>query len=243
MDSIFFKENLSFSFGGIHHLGAVLFFAFLGGVLIYWARKYLDKKEQNKLGNIMAFILSITIIVWTFLKIVLRGFDAQHDLPFHLCNFIALLLPVFSVTRKKVYYEILVFWIFAGTLQAVITPDLKHGFPHFHYIKYWITHAGLVVFIMYATLVYNLRPNLKSVFKSFLALQVYFVLTLVVNYLTGANYLYLNRKPEAASLLDYLGNWPWYILVAELILIPYFLLIYIPFYLSKKRSDKEYSPK
>jgi hypothetical integral membrane protein (TIGR02206 family) len=68
-----------------------------------------------------------------------------------------------------------------------------------------------------------------------MVLQVYIVLMLVVNKLTGANYFYTNHKPVGGSALDYLGEWPNYIFVAELIMIPYFLLFYLPFYLSAKK--------
>jgi hypothetical integral membrane protein (TIGR02206 family) len=35
---------------------------------------------------------------------------------------------------------------------------------------------------------------------------------MTVNWLTGANYGFLNRKPEINSVLDVLGPWPWYLL-------------------------------
>lgn len=233
-ESFFFKDNHNFVLFGFEHILAILAFAIFGYILINWA-KTVSKEKQFKIGNIFAYSMSITIVFWTFLKIYNRGFDIKHDLPFHLCNFIALLLPVLTITRKKIYYEILLFWIFAGTSQAIITPDIKNGFPHFHFLKYWIIHAGLIVFILYITHIYNMRPTLKSVFKSFLALQAYFILMLIINKITGANYFYINRKPEGASILDYLGDWPYYILVGEIILLPYFLIIYLPFYLTRKR--------
>jgi uncharacterized membrane protein YwaF len=58
----------------------------------------------------------------------------------------------------------------------------------------------------------------------------------IINYTLNANYFYLNEKPQSASILDYFGEWPWYILVAQLIIIPYFLLIYLPFYVVEKRK-------
>ncbi len=127
------------------------------------------------------------------------------------------------------------FWIIAGTTQAIATPDILVGFPSFEFFRYWIVHLGLVVVILYATIVLNYKPTLKSVFKSILALQVYLIFMVLVNYVLDANYFYLNSKPESASILDYLGEWPLYIIAAQLILVPYFLLIYLPFHLSKEK--------
>tara|TARA_R100001377_G_scaffold84046_1_gene66761 strand:- start:106 stop:522 length:417 start_codon:yes stop_codon:yes gene_type:complete len=135
-------------------------------------------------------------------------------------------------------YEILLFWIISGTLQGVVTPDIAIGFPSLDYFRYWIVHLGLLTIIFYATLVLKMRPTLKSVFKSFLSLQVYAVILVGINYVLDANYSYLNRKPESASALDYFGDWPNYLLVMEAILIPFFLLIYLPFYLTRNRAKK-----
>jgi hypothetical integral membrane protein (TIGR02206 family) len=220
---------------GVQHGLALLFFALVGYKLIQSAKNW-PQKKQVRTGIIMAFVLSATLITWTVLKIYIHGFDIKEDLPLHLCNMVSLLLPLFAVYRKQWVYEILLFWILAGTSQAMITPDLVNGFPHYHFLKYWIVHAGLVIFIMYATLIFGMRPTVKSIFKSFLALQGYFILMLLINNVLGSNYLFISHKPEQGSLLDYFGEWPYYILVAELILFPYFFLIYLPFYLTRKKA-------
>ncbi len=234
-ESIFFQDNFAFKMFGIQHGLALLFFAFVGYLLISRAKRW-PKHKQVKLGILMAFFLSLTLITWTSLKIYINGFNVKEDLPLHLCNIISLLLPLFAIYRKQWVYEILLFWILAGTSQAMITPDLVNGFPHYHFLKYWIVHAGLVIFIMYVTFVFGMRPTVKSIFKSFLALQGYFLLMLFINKWLGSNYLFISHKPEHGSLLDYFGDWPYYILIAELILFPYFFLIYLPFYLTRKKS-------
>jgi len=235
-NSIFFRDNNAFEAYGFDHLWVVLFFIISGIFLIKWA-KGLSEDKQNKVGNYFAYSLSLSVIVWIILKIYDHDFDIQSDLPFHMCNFIALLLPIFSKTRKFIYYEILLFWVLAGTSQAIITPDLNNTFPHYQFIKYWYVHAGLIVFMFYATFVYDMRPTSKSVFKSFIALQGYFLLMLIVNKIFSANYFYISQKPKSASLLDYFGDWPYYILVAEVILLPLFFLIYAPFHFTRKKVN------
>lgn len=234
LDSPFFKENNFYVFGGAQHFLSLAFFVVFGFLLIHLSKKYTTKRQQIIIGNLFAISLSLSVILWTIIKIAINDYDVKVDLPFHLCSLIALLLPYYSFTRKKIIYEILLFWVFAGTIQALITPDVSSGFPHISYIKYWFTHAGLVVFMFYATFVYNERPSLKSVFKSFLALQFYVVLMFFINSIFNANYFYINGKPEVATLLDYFGEWPFYILIGELAIIPFFLVIYFPFYIFRK---------
>jgi hypothetical protein len=40
------------------------------------------------------------------------------------------------------------------------------------------------------------------------------------NVVVGTNYGYLNAKPSAASALDLLGPWPWYLLAEVVIVAP-----------------------
>jgi uncharacterized membrane protein YwaF len=49
------------------------------------------------------------------------------------------------------------------------------------------------------------------------------------NALSGGNYMLLAERPETASLLDYMGAWPWYILGAALLALAMFALLDIPF--------------
>lgn len=234
MNDFFFGENADFvPFSGQHILISAIVIVF-GTILIFWAKKQ-SEQIQFLTGNIIASSISLTVIFGSILNIYKPDFNYQEDLPLHLCSFLALVIPVLSFTRKYIYYEIFFFLILAGTLQSLITPS-DYNFLNFNFFRYWFVHSGLVLFMFYATFVYKMRPTIKSVFKSFIGMQFYMVLMFLINHLLGSNYFYTNRKPDATTLLDVFGEWPQYIFVVELIVIPFFLLIYFPFYLTRKKE-------
>ena len=98
----------------------------------------------------------------------------------------------------------------------------------------------MIIALIYATVVYDMRPNLKSVWKAMLALNIFLLISIIANILLDANYFWICGKPinqlgeHVPSLLDYLGPWPWYILAAEFVALAHFLLAYIPFIFIKR---------
>jgi len=229
----FLKENNNFTPFSAQHAIVALFCICFGFALIVIAKKQTNK-VQSIIGNIFAFSICFTVILGTFVHLYKGNFNPQEDLPLHLCGFLALIIPILSVTKKFVYYEIFFFLILAGTLQSLITPD-EYNYLNFAFFRYWFIHAGLVIFMFFATFIYKMRPTLRSVGKSFLGMQVYMFFMFILNYFLGSNYFFTNRKPEAATALDLFGDWPQYIFVVEILIIPYFMLIYLPFYLTRKK--------
>ena len=194
MNDFFFGENADFVPFSKQHIIVSTIVITLGTILIYWAKKQ-SKKIQFLTGNIIASSISLTVIFGSILNIYKPDFNYQEDLPLHLCSFLALIIPIFSFTRKYIYYEILFFLILAGTLQSLITPS-EYNFLNFTFFRYWFVHSGLVIIMLYATFVYKMRPTLKSVFKSFIGMQFYVIFMFIVNYILDSNYFYTNKKPR-----------------------------------------------
>jgi hypothetical integral membrane protein (TIGR02206 family) len=219
------------------HLFPIVFAITIVVIFIRFSRT-MSLEGKQRVVHYFAVFISVSVIAFHSYSIVTTDYNIRTDLPLYLCSLLGIIIPMFTYYRKYWMFEILVFWILAGTLQGVMTPDIAEGFPSLDYFRYWIVHLGLLIVIVYNIVVFKLRPQFKSIFKSFLALQLYVVMMIVINYILDANYFYLNRKPESASLLDYFGEWPYYIVVAQLIIIPLFLIIYVPFYVSevKKKS-------
>jgi len=224
--------------GSLQHIIPIVLAVLVYVLFIRYSNRKLSKKQQENALHILAYFVSATVLIFHLYSISLGNYDIAVDLPLYLCSLLALIIPVFTYYRKYWMYEILLFWIIAGTSQGVITPDIAEGIPSFDYFRYWIVHLGLLTIIFYATFVFKMRPTLRSVFKSFFVLQLYVLFMVAINFVLNANYFYLNEKPKSASILDYFGEWPLYIIVVQLIIIPYFLLIYLPFYLAERKCKK-----
>jgi len=224
--------------GSLQHILPILLGIIFGVSLIYFAKNRCNRKQQKTIFNALGVFISLTIIVFNIHIYSLGNYDISKDLPLFLCSFMAFIIPIYTYYRKYWMYEVLFFWIIAGTTQGIITPDIAEGFPVFDYFRFWIVHLGLIIIMFYATFVFNIRPQFKSIFKSIIALQFYILIMYAVNLILSSNYSYLNAKPEAASVLDYFGEWPYYVVKAQLVIIPYCLLIYLPFYVEEIIENK-----
>ena len=72
---------------------------------------------------------------------------------------------------------------------------------------------------------------------SFLTLNVLAVIIFFVNNKLGTNYLFINRMPEFSSPLNAFGEWPYYLIVLEVLFLVITYILYLPF---KKRKAKYY---
>lgn len=183
----------------------------------------------------------------------------RHALPFQLCDWtmaavlIALALARFPkggttsvsspssllrdgtepVPPSNLFYrflEVAYFWGIGGSLQAILTPNLPVGFPDIRFFSFFLEHCGIVIGVTYLLITRNFRPTMGSVWRTLLWSETYLVVTLLVDYATGANYGFLMQKPEAASLLSLLSDrWPLYILQMNGLALIFFAILYAPF--------------
>ncbi|MGZ9583961.1 YwaF family protein [Paenibacillus marinisediminis] len=171
-------------------------------------------------------------------------YDIKETLPLELCSISLYLCAAMLIWNSQRIFQIVYFTGIGGALQALLTPALDYGFPHFRFIEFFAAHIAIILAVLYMVWVKQYRPTLKSVFLTMGFLNFLLVTVGTVNFLTGGNYMFLARKPETASLLDVLGPYPWYLLSLEAVALLLFLLLYLPFAISdrvRRRSTQAVS--
>ncbi|MDX1685656.1 MAG: TIGR02206 family membrane protein [Saprospiraceae bacterium] len=225
-----FQINYEFEPWTLQHTLPVILFLILGWWMIRTARNWSEPLKW-KIPFTVSLLLPFSIVLWIVIRLLRGEFDITEDLPLNMCNLVTFFLPFIFIRHKpnQLFFGIIYFWVLSGTLQAVITPGLEQAFPHFWYFRYWLIHCGLVILILYAVIILKYYPKWRDLWNAFIAMNVLFVISFGINLLIGSNYLYTMEKPAQASILDYFGPWPVYLMVSEIVALGFFLVYFYPF--------------
>ena len=219
------------------HFLPILFLVLLG-VVCTMAATHLSEKGKTILGTAYASIAFLGVVLRLEHMIGRDLFDYTMELPLHLCRLLAIAAPFVMYTRNRKALGIMYFMIYAGTLNANITPDVDGAFPSSNYFTYWMIHSALLVIPFYAIKVYGLRITFTDFKNAFITANVYLVLITLFNWIAGSNYFYTINKPASASILDFFGPWPLYVGVTYLIGLILIVLLYLPWRLKNATENQ-----
>ena len=222
-----------FAWWGIDHR-VVLALTAGGSVALLIGRHRLRRSPDARFRQGLAIALfGNELIGWTW--------AAAHGVvrvPLQLCD-LALLVTVWALwSLHPGASEVAYFWGLAGSLQAILTPDLRLGFPDYWWVKFFLTHCGVVLSVVYLAATGRVRPTHRSVWRMWALTNLYAAVAGVLNWACDTNYGYLARKPAQPSLLDYFSPWPWYILALEGAALLSFYLYYAPFVFARRDGQR-----
>lgn len=221
------------------HFITLAVLAGLNVLLVVWFKKKRAEKSVYRFRYWLAALLLVSETL-TELWYVLAGvFTLSYALPIQLCDAAAFLAVAMLIWGGRTSFELVYFWGLGGSLQALLTPDLYYPFPHFMFFSFFILHGAILTAVFYMISVEGCQPTFRSIGKTILYTNLYAALIFAVNRLTGGNYLFLSSKPEGASIIDFLGPWPWYILSLEGVLLVVCLILYLPFAVKAFRKRNE----
>ena len=221
----------TFSLFGFQHILTMI----LGTVGVFIALLF-SNANHKIVPKIIAFLTLLLKIGELLYRHAVIKEPIIELLPLHLCNLTLIFAILVLLFRIDFLFQIVYFWGI-GAVFAIVTPDVVRAFPDFATISFFITHF----FILYAPFccisAFNIRPTLMGFWGSFITLNVLAVIIFFVNNKLGTNYLFINRMPEFSSPLNAFGEWPYYLIVLEVLFLVITYILYLPF---KKRKAKYY---
>jgi hypothetical integral membrane protein (TIGR02206 family) len=188
--------------------------------------------------------LAVVLLGWfvAYHAVVLLdgSYSLDVDLPLHLTDAVTVVAALALLTRRAPLVELAYFWGLTASLQAVLTPglDVEDAYPSVFYWHYFATHSGVVLAALFLTFGLEMTPRRDAVRRVFLVTLGWAAIAAIGNALTGGNYMFLTERPETASLLDYMGPWPWYIVAAAVLAIALFTLLDLPFRRRRSRPGR-----
>lgn len=218
------SEN-PFTSYSMEHLITIFIF-FLGICLLYVFRTKLNQKVTRIALLFTMLFFEVGYHLWL---IHTSTWDASHALPLQLCSISLILCILLLITQNKVIFEIVYFIGIAGAIQAILTPELFYNFPHLRFFHFFVNHSLIIWTVLFFVWSKGYSITFTSVFKSLAFLHAVAFIAFLVNIVTGGNYMFLAGKPKMGSALDYLGDYPWYILSLEAIAVILFFIMYLPF--------------
>lgn len=190
--------------------------------------------KSRRVDRAVAICLSLVLVInycgYAIYLIQRHQLLWLQALPFQLCDWAMVTVIVALLTRRRGWSEVSYFWGIGGTFQAILTPDLRVGFPNIRFLSFFIGHCGIVAGVIYLLVARRFRPSLGSIWRTLAWSELYLIITLIVDHLTKVNYGFLLHKPQAASILDWLSSIHWlYLVELNGLALLFFALLYLPF--------------
>lgn len=187
------------------------------------------------------FSIAIVLILNTIIENVYNfqeGYlNIQQSLPVHLCSISNIMCIIVLFNYKQWIAECVFYWGLAGGIHSLLTPEFTVGMEGYNFIGYYITHGGLILVVAYLIIHYDFRPRPRSWLWILGYTQLVAIGVAIINYVTGANYMFLSKKPDVENPF-LIGEWPYYIIVLEFVAFLHFYAFYLPFYFADRKKAR-----
>ncbi len=159
---------------------------------------------------------------------ITKNWNFQYNLPLHLCR-ISIIIGMITLWKPKQWmYEWLLFLSIPSGIHSILTPEFTQGLSTYLIFDYYFVHAALIFIPLFLTFNRGMLPRRDAWRRSFLYVQIPFVIIFLLNFYLDSNYMYLAEKPMVNNPF-LIGDWPWYIIGLELVLILHIAIIHLPF--------------
>ena len=238
-------ETVEFKNFGLAHFLPILLM--IGAIVFIYKFRHVIRDFKHE--KTIRFVLAFTMIVcemsyfWRLVGVPSLGANPVDHLPITVCGWSVIFCSYLVVTKSQSLFDISYFWLFSGTIFALITPTVitYTGPTRYRYYQFWLEHTLGYVTIFYMIFVHKMRPTIKSAVKSYSLLAVLAVIAGVANSIIGpgANYLFMAKPESTESILDFLpANYALRIFVMALAITALFVISYLPWYLMDRKAKQ-----
>ena len=225
------------------HLAPLLIAAGVIYLIFRYRNELRSSKYDIKIRYAMAFIMIVSEMsyFWRLVGIESLGANPVDHLPITVCGWSIVFCSYLAIGKSQTLFDIAYFWLFAGTIFALITPAAvlaTTGPTRYRYYQFWVEHTFGYFTIFYMMFVHKMRPTIKSAIKSYSALVILAVVAYIANdMLPGANYLFMAKPESAPSILDILPPiFAVRILIMAAAVTTLFFLAYLPWLLMDRKA-------
>jgi hypothetical integral membrane protein (TIGR02206 family) len=211
--------------------------------VVWWGRRHRGTPGELASRRGFAAVSLLVTLVMQVYWLTPEVRDVRHSWPLQLSDLVDYTAAFALWTRGR---RTAAFTYYVGlslTLMAVLTPSLGYTFPDPPWFGFWIRHILVVWAAVYLVWGLGIRPTWRLYRTTVVAVLAWALVTYAFNVAMDTNYGYLVRKPSSASLLDLLGPWPWYVVVATTVLLTLWAVVYtLPWELLDRRADSDAEP-
>ena len=169
------------------------------------------KRPSRRFSRVFAaIVLLLQVGIHAYLMLPPR-WNVQHSLPLQLSDLAGPVAAYALWSQRRWAFALTYYWGLTLSVQALVTPVLRVDFPDFGFVLFWATHLFVVWAAIYLTWGLGLRPDWRGYRLAVVITVAWAAAVFALNAALGSNYGYLNRKPSTPSVLDLLGDWPWYL--------------------------------
>ena len=239
----FFGEGAQpeFSLFSFAHFAPIL----VAAAIIFLIYRFRKPLQTYKYEYVFRYILAFMLICsemgyyWRLTGMPSLGPNPQENLPIAVCGWAAIFLSYAIIGKSQTLFDFCYFWLFSGSLFALLTPTLEFAGPtRFRYYQFWTEHLSIYIALFYLMFIHKMRPTIRSAVKSYIALLVMVCVALFTNaYLgEGANYLFLAELPALLSFVPSLFILRFGIMTG--VISTMYVLAYLPWYFMDKKAKK-----
>jgi len=224
------NSERTFQAYGAAHLTVIFLTVAVPFVLAAIVRRAKSSRLERVIVTSLSALLVLNYAVYLILVRNVSVMSWEQMLPLQLCDWGMVVVIVAMWSGSPCWFEVAYFWGIGGTLQAVLTPNLRFGFPDFRFFSFFLSHSGIIIGVIFLMLTRRYRPRPMSILRVFAWSEFYFVVTFIADEMTGYNYGFLLHKPEAFSILSFLSDSrPLYLVQMHFVALLFFIALYVPF--------------